>query len=43
MKPKNENDYGLDHAVSGDESSEDEDRPKKVIPKWAQGIVHFAF
>lgn len=43
MKPKNENDYGLDHAMSDDESSEDEENPKKQIPKWARGIVDEIF
>uniref|UniRef100_A0A1B6DLZ1 Inner centromere protein ARK-binding domain-containing protein n=1 Tax=Clastoptera arizonana TaxID=38151 RepID=A0A1B6DLZ1_9HEMI len=37
LQPKNENDYGLDHATS-DASSEDEGKPKKRIPQWALAI-----
>lgn len=35
MKPKTETDYGIDDANS-DDSSEDEGRPKKKVPEWAQ-------
>lgn len=35
LESKSENDYGIDDANSGD-SSDEESKPKKKIPLWAQ-------
>lgn len=36
LPAKSETDYGLDD-VHSDDSSDDESKPKKVVPPWAQG------
>ncbi|XP_066999058.2 inner centromere protein B isoform X2 [Anabrus simplex] len=33
--PKNTDDYGIDD-INSDDTSDDEEKPKKIIPKWAQ-------
>ncbi|KAE8748605.1 hypothetical protein FOCC_FOCC004616, partial [Frankliniella occidentalis] len=38
LPSKNENDYGLDD-VHSDDSSDDEENPKKVLPYWARAHV----
>jgi len=38
LKPKTKDDYGIDD-VNADDSTDDRENPKKIVPQWAQQVM----